>query len=104
MLELFAAFAFFQCPSLAVNIENFKMIVHLHCISGVNGFGAHYAHTYVVSHHGLYYGSNFANHSCSPNTVVVNRGREQFLVAIKKIRAGDPITISYIDTGFEHAD
>ena len=30
---------FLRCPELAINIENFKMIVHVYCLIEVNAFG-----------------------------------------------------------------
>lgn len=53
--------------------------------------------------HGLYFPSNLINHSCLNNSTWVNRGRLQFVVAFKKIKKGEPITVCYNDEPFDDA-
>ena len=45
----------------------------------------------------LYAPSNFINHSCDPNAVVIYKGRKQYLYALKDIPEQGEVTISYCD-------
>ena len=91
---------FLKCPSLEINIENFKMIVHLYCILEVNAFGI-CDKQLLRAGTGLYSPSNLLNHSCRPNCVAVFRGRRQFVVSNRPIKEGEELTISYVDQGIE---
>mgnify|MGYP002622206597 CR=1 FL=1 len=44
---------------------------------------------------GLYYPSNFLNHSCSPNAIFIYRGPKQFVYALSDIKDGQEIVVSY---------
>ena len=38
-LATYAMIVFLRCPSLSVNIENFKLILHVYSLLEVNSFG-----------------------------------------------------------------
>jgi hypothetical protein len=88
---------FLRCPALSVNIENFKLIMHVLALLEVNAFGVSGARSQIRAGTGLYHPTNLLDHSCEPNAVVVFRGRQQFIIATKKIEAGEAVNISYID-------
>ncbi|KAJ1138361.1 hypothetical protein NDU88_004748 [Pleurodeles waltl] len=46
---------------------------------------------------GLYPGMSLLNHSCEPNCKIVFIGRHLHLRAIRKIQAGEELTVTYID-------
>ena len=92
----YAMYVFLRCPELQVNIENFKMIVHVFCLLELNAFGIS-DKTLLRAGTGLYWPTNLLNHSCRPNCVAVFSGRRQFIVPCRAIAAGEELTISYID-------
>ena len=96
----YAMVVFLRCPGLEVNIQNFMLIVHVYCLLEVNAFGIS-DKTLLRAGTGLYWPVNLINHSCRPNCVAVFSGRRLFVVPCRAIRAGDEITISYIDQGVE---
>jgi len=58
----------------------------VYSILEVNSFGVSATKTLVRAGTGLYYQTNFINHSCDPNCAVIYKGRKQFVVAIKQIQ------------------
>lgn len=96
----YAMVVFLRCPTLEVNIENFKLIIHVYCLLEVNAFGIS-DKTLLRAGTGLYWPTNLMNHSCRPNCVAVFSGGRQFIVPSRAIAAGDELTISYIDQGIE---
>ena len=100
-LATYAMIVFLRCPQLSVSIDNFTMLMHVYCLLEVNAFGVSAPKTQVRAGTGLYAPTNLIDHSCKPNCAVVFRGREQFIVATKLIKAGEPISISYIDPAIE---
>lgn len=93
----YAMIVFLRCPQLNVTIENFKLILHVFSLLEVNCFGVSDPKSLLRAGTGLYFPSNFIDHSCTPNAAIVYRNRKQFVVATQKIEAGNPIYISYID-------
>eukprot|EP00347_Sterkiella_histriomuscorum_P016768 403351926 len=87
-----------QSSNFEVNIDNFKLIVHLYFLSICNGFGIADNQMLRIGT-GLYYPSNLLNHSCDPNCMVLFRGQTQFIVTCRPIEADEEITICYIDNG-----
>lgn len=77
--------------------------MHVYSLLEVNAFGVSATKSQVRVGTGLYWPTNLLDHSCTPNCVVVYRGRQQFLIAVKPIATGDPINISYIDQAIEDA-
>jgi len=71
----YAMVVFLFCPNLAVNIENFTMIVHVYSLLEVNAFGIS-DKTLLRAGTGLYWPTNLINHSCRPNCVAVFNGRK----------------------------
>ena len=96
----YAMVVFLRCPELAINIENFKMIVHVYCRLEVNAFGIS-DKTLLRAGTGVYWPMNLLNHSCRPNCVAIFSGRRLFIVPCRSIAVGDELTISYIDQGIE---
>jgi len=96
----YAMVVFLRCPELAINIENFKMIVHVYSLLEVNAFGIS-DKTLLRAGTGLYWPTNLINHSCRPNCVAVFNGRKQYVVPCRAIQEGEELTISYIDQGVE---
>ena len=90
-------FVFLRCPQLNVTIENFKLILHVFSLLEVNCFGVSDPKSLLRAGTGLYFPSNFIDHTCTPNAAIVYKNRKQFVVATQKIEAGSPIYISYID-------
>ena len=72
--------------------------MHVYCLLQINSFGVS-EKSLVRCGNGLYSPSNLINHSCSPNCVGVYRGRTQFIIAIRDIKPGEQISLSYIDIG-----
>lgn len=95
---------FLRCPSLSVDIVNFKLILHVFSLLEVNSFGVANAKSQIRVGTGLYYPTNLLDHSCDPNAIAVFRDRKQFIIAIKPIKKGDPVNISYIDQAIESAE
>lgn len=102
-LATYAMIVFLRCPQLAINLENFKIIMHVFSLLEVNAFGVSDSKTQLRSGTALYYPSNFIDHSCNPNAAIVYRNRNQFVIATRKIEQNQPIFISYIDQGIEDA-
>lgn len=100
-LVTYAMVCFLRLPQLSISIENFKLILHVYSILEVNSFGINATKTLVRAGTGIYDESNFINHSCTPNSAVIYRGRTQFIIATKEILAGEAVTISYIDSAIE---
>lgn len=96
----YAMVVFLRCPELAVNVENFTLIVHVYCLLEVNAFGIS-DKTLLRAGTGLFWPTNLINHSCRPNCVAVFNGRRQYIVPCRAIAEGDELTISYIDQGIE---
>jgi len=99
-MATYAMVVFLRCPSLAVTIENFKLIAHVFSLLEVNAFGIS-DKTLLRAGTGLYWPANLINHSCRPNCVAVFRGRRMFIVPCRAIAQGEELTISYIDQGIE---
>ena len=102
-LATYAMIVFLRCPALSVNIENFKLILHVYSLLEVNSFGVSNAKSQIRVGTALYYPTNLLDHSCDPNAIAVFRDRKQFILAIKKIEPGQPVNISYIDQAIESA-
>ena len=99
-ISTYAMIVFLKCPQLEINMDNFKMIVHLYCILEVNAFGI-CDKQLLRAGTGLYSPGNLFNHSCRPNCVAVFRGRRQFIVSNRVIEEGEELCISYVDQGIE---
>jgi SET and MYND domain-containing protein len=102
-LATYAMICMLRCPEMAVDIQSFRLIIHLYSLLDVNGFGVSAARSQVRVATGLYWPSNLIDHSCAPNAVVVYRGRTQFIIALNDIPKGAPVNISYIDQAMEDA-
>ena len=70
----YAMVVFLKCPELEINMDNFKMILHVYCLLEVNAFGIS-DKTLLRAGTGLYWPTNLINHSCRPNCVAVFAGR-----------------------------
>jgi len=80
----YAMIVFLFCPTLDVNIDNFKLIVHVYFVLTVNPFGIS-DKGLLRAGTGIYWPANLINHSCSPNAVTVFRGRRLFIVPCRAI-------------------
>ena len=90
----------------AVNVdtqEKMRLILHILSLLSVNTFQVKDPSVDSRLGSGLYYPSNFINHSCVCNSIWVNRGRQQFIVATKYITQGEPINVSYTNSSYEDA-
>ena len=95
-ISSYAMLVFLKCPQLEINMQNFKLIVHLYCIIEVNAFGISDKQL-LRAGKGLYSPTNLFNHSCRPNCVAIFRGRRQFIVSNRPIKEGEELCISYVD-------
>ena len=103
-LATYAMICMLRCPELSCSIESFKTVMHVYSLLEVNAFGVSAARSQIRAGTALYWPSNLIDHSCTPNAVVVYRGRQQFLVAIDDIPMGQPVSISYIDQAMDDAE
>jgi len=81
-----------------VSLENFKLILNIHFAIECNSFGVSKSDQ-IRCGTGLYYPTNFINHSCNPNAFIRFSGKRQYLIANQDIAAGEQILISYVDHG-----
>lgn len=99
-LEFFESIAIALIKYLDLDLskkdEIIAEMVDLGCKIAMNAFTI-FGNDYDAISSALYFPTNFLNHSCDPNCLVVYQRKNQRVFALRDIEEGEELTISYIE-------
>lgn len=97
LYPIFEQYILFKYPDLNFTFDHFDVFLRVYITSCVNQYWLYDEYFNLIGF-GVYKApSNLANHSCDPNIMHFFDGIKLVKRAIKPIKAGDPVEITYID-------